>query len=145
MCRAGRPPRNQSHLQRRQEFSHKLWQRNAQGDARWGLRSYPYCLARRDFHALKILLAWRNIFGLGSPLHCHAACWACKAQKPWQRPSSRSRLSSSTLTRPQLGFVRGQHELIALGYSQFAREFKGMELRSTAGNCAGVRTPQLAM
>ena len=27
---------------------------------------------------------------------------------------------------------------------QFAREVKGVDLRSTAGNCAWVRTPQLA-
>ena len=43
-----------------------------------------------------------------------------------------------------LGGAKSDSPLATLAGSKFARVVKGVDLRSTAGNCAWVRTPQLA-
>ena len=72
-----------------------------------------------------------------APLRC---LQAGECQSTMDNPSTRHASRSGILMAPlPRGHLRGR----LCSRSQFARVVKGVDLRSTAGNCAQVRTPQL--
>ena len=76
---------------------------------------------------------------------CTAPAIACDVlwvlrRKPWESTFAFDARSAQRVALQTRFFAIPRW---AVGSSQFARVVKGVDLRSTAGNCAWVRTPQL--